>query len=157
MTSRWRRDSAVERPVEVDPLPVGTGAVAPRLLGVGVGLDPLPATPAVDRQVAGHPHDPRLGVAADLPPADERTRQGLLGDVLGLAAPSEELVGHAVGPHVEVLECLLEHEVDGDRRDGRGVRLVFGFDHVPEDAPGSGRSASSVTVTGRIRPGTPEG
>ena len=124
--------------MEVDPQPVGTGRGRAPSLGISVGVEPLPATPAVDRQVAGDPHHPRFGVVADAPPPDERTRQGLLGDVLGLAAPAEELVGHAVGAGVQIVEGFFEDEVDGHRRNrGRGDRLLVGFCHGPGVLPGA--------------------
>ena len=55
------------------------------------------APPAVDRDVAGDPHDPRLGVAAHLAPVHEGTGEGLLRHVLRLTATAEELEAHAVG------------------------------------------------------------
>ena len=87
---------------EVDPLTVGTGCGRTLPIVDDIGVDPLPAAPAVDRQVAGHPDDPCFGVAPDSPPADKGAGHGLLGDVFRFTAPAEQLVGHAVGTQVEI-------------------------------------------------------
>ena len=122
ITSRWRRERPSSARWRSTRWPVGTGRGHGAAFGVGVGVDPLPAAPGVDGEVPGDPHDPGLGVAPDLAPAHERARQSLLGDVLGLAAASEQLVRHPVAREVEVLEGLLEHEVDGGGVEGRGDR-----------------------------------
>ena len=153
MTSRWRRDSGVERPVEVDTLRVGPGRGRAATLVAASVVDPPQTTPGVDREVAGDPHDPRLGVAADLAPAHEGAGEGLLGDVFGLAAASEELVRDPVGARVEVLERLFEREVDRDRRDRRASdsSTASTVDRDRVDRRGVAQPPVSLP-TGRIRP-----
>ena len=121
LTARELAQSAVK----IDSLGVGpgVGAVVP---GVEGGETPSLA-PAPDRQVPGDPDDPRLGVAADLPPPGERAGERLLGDVLGLGANPEQLVADGIRATEEVVERLLEGEIQARGGDARVERALEGL------------------------------